>query len=84
MLHEEVRPNFIFYLSGVDIVNTDKLGKLGCSTEGCKQRDWFVLQSCKQHQIPVQVSMRGGYSPDIKVIIAAHGSTYREAQRIFN
>ena len=68
MLIEAVRPNFIFYLSGVDIVSTDKLGKLECSPEGCKQ-----------HQIPVQVSMRGGYSPDIKVIIAAHGNTYREA-----
>lgn len=82
-LIEEVRPEFIFYLSGVDIVSTDKLGRLGCSPEGCKERDRFVLESCKQHQIPVQVSMGGGYSPDIKVIIEAHANTYREAQKIF-
>ena len=83
MLIEEVQPNFIFYLSGVDIVSTDKLGRLGCTPEGCKERDRLILESCKQHQIPVQVSMGGGYSPDIKVIIEAHANTYREAQRIF-
>ncbi|MEM7085626.1 MAG: histone deacetylase [Bacteroidota bacterium] len=83
MLIEEVQPNFIFYLSGVDIVATDKLGRLGCSPEGCKKRDRFVLESCKENKIPVQVSMGGGYSPDIKVIIEAHANTFREAQNIF-
>jgi len=82
-LIEEIQPNFIFYLSGVDIVSTDKLGRLGCSPEGCRERDRFVLESCKQAKIPVQVSMGGGYSPDIKVIIDAHANTYREAQNIF-
>ena len=84
MLIEDVNPEFIFYLSGVDIVSTDKLGRLGCSPEGCKERDRFVLEVCKQHAIPVQVSMGGGYSPDIKVIIEAHANTYREAKRIFD
>ena len=84
MLIEDVKPEFIFYLSGVDIVSTDKLGRLGCSPEGCKERDRFVLALCKQHEIPVQVSMGGGYSPDIKVIIEAHANTFREAKRIFD
>lgn len=76
-------PDFIFYLSGVDILSTDKLGKLGCSVAGCKERDRFVLQTCKDHQIPVGVSMGGGYSPDIKTIIEAHANTYRMAQEIY-
>ena len=79
----EIQPNFIFYLSGVDILATDKLGKLSCTIEGCKERDRFVLQTCKDHQIPVQVSMGGGYSPDIKIIIEAHANTYRVAQHIY-
>ncbi len=76
-------PDFIFYLSGVDILSTDKLGKLGCSVAGCKERDRFVLQTCKDHKIPVEVSMGGGYSPDIKTIIEAHANTYRMAQEIY-
>ncbi|MFO7719378.1 MAG: histone deacetylase, partial [Gillisia sp.] len=76
-------PDFIFYLSGVDILSTDKLGKLGCSVAGCKERDRFVLQTCRDHKIPVQVSMGGGYSPDIKTIIEAHANTYRMALEIY-
>jgi len=82
-LIEQERPDFIFYLSGVDILESDKLGKLGCTIEGCKERDRFVLQTCKDHDIPVQVSMGGGYSPDIKTIIDAHSNTYRMAQKIY-
>jgi len=82
-LIDEQQPDFIFYLSGVDILATDKLGKLGCSVKGCAERDRFVLQSCKDLQIPVMCSMGGGYSPDIKIIVDAHANTFRIAQDIF-
>jgi acetoin utilization deacetylase AcuC-like enzyme len=77
------QPDFIFYLSGVDILGSDKLGKLGCTVQGCKERDRYVLQTCHNHQIPVQCSMGGGYSPDIKIIIDAHANTLRQAQDIY-
>jgi len=83
VLIKEQQPDFIFYLSGVDILASDKLGKLGCTLEGCKERDRFVFETCKQHHIPVQVSMGGGYSPDIKTIIEAHANTYRIAREVF-
>lgn len=82
-LIETQKPDFIYYLCGVDILASDKLGKLGCSIEGCKERDRFVLQTCKDHHIPVMCSMGGGYSPDIKIIVEAHANTFRLAQRIF-
>lgn len=82
-LIDEQKPEFIFYLSGVDILETDKLGRLNCSVEGCKERDRFVLQMCKDLNIPVQVSMGGGYSPEIKTIIEAHANTFRVAQEIY-
>lgn len=83
-LIEEQKPDFIFYLAGVDILASDKLGKLGCSIEGCKKRDEIVFQNCNRYQIPVQVSMGGGYSPEIKTIIEAHTNTYRVAHDIFS
>lgn len=82
-LIKEQQPDFIFYLCGVDILASDKLGKLGCSISGCKERDRFVLQTCYDLQIPVQCSMGGGYSPDIKIIIDAHANTFRVAQEIY-
>jgi acetoin utilization deacetylase AcuC-like enzyme len=81
-LIEEQKPDFIFYLAGVDILASDKLGKLGCSVDGCKKRDAIVFQNCERYQIPVQVSMGGGYSPEIKTIIEAHANTYRVAKDI--
>lgn len=82
-LIETQKPDFIFYLAGVDILASDKLGKLGCTLEGCKKRDEIVFELCSKYQIPVQVSMGGGYSPDIKTIIEAHANTYRVAKNIF-
>ncbi|AWH84561.1 histone deacetylase [Flavobacterium album] len=77
------KPDFIFYLSGVDILATDKLGKLGCTINGCKERDSFVMSLCHKLGIPVQCSMGGGYSPDIKTIIEAHANTYRVAKGLY-
>jgi acetoin utilization deacetylase AcuC-like enzyme len=51
--------------------------------EGCKKRDELVFELCSKHQISVQVSMGGGYSPEIKTIIEAHANTYRAAKDIF-
>lgn len=82
-LIDEQKPDFIFYLSGVDILASDKLGKLGCSINGCKERDEFVLSLCRKLEIPVQCSMGGGYSPDIKAIIEAHANTYRVARHLY-
>lgn len=76
-LYERHQPEFVFYLSGVDVLSTDKLGKLALSKAGCKERDRMVFQFCKDHSLPVQVSMGGGYSPDIRDIVDAHCTTFK-------
>ena len=82
-LIDNLEPDFIFYLSGVDILETDKLGRLSVSMNGCKERDRFVFQQCIEHDIPVAVSMGGGYSPRIAHIVEAHSNTFRLAQDLF-
>ncbi len=77
------KPDFVFYLSGVDVLESDKLGKLAMSKEGCKERDKMVLQFCKDNHLPVQVSMGGGYSPNIKDIVDAHCNTFKIGLDIF-
>ncbi|NOT76153.1 MAG: histone deacetylase [Cyclobacteriaceae bacterium] len=80
---ESIEPDFMFFQSGVDILETDALGKLGITRQGCRQRDRIVLEIAKRNRIPVVATMGGGYSRDFKDIIEAHANTYRLAQEIF-
>lgn len=82
-LMDSVQPDFVFFQSGVDVLATDKLGRLGMTIEGCKERDRQVLQACKINGIPLVASMGGGYSERIAHIVEAHANTYRLAQEIF-
>lgn len=82
-LIDTVKPDFAFYQSGVDILETDKFGKLKISLEGCKQRDRFVFTTLQQNNIPVAVSMGGGYSPDVRTIVEAHCNTFRLAAQLY-
>jgi acetoin utilization deacetylase AcuC-like enzyme len=82
-LIDSINPDFIFYQSGVDILATDKLGKLAITKEGCRERDRLVLSLAKNNRIPLVASMGGGYSPDFRDIIEAHANTFRLAQDMF-
>jgi acetoin utilization deacetylase AcuC-like enzyme len=82
-LAETVQPDFVFYLSGVDVLGTDKLGRLNMSRAGCRERDRIVLDFCHTNRIPVAVSMGGGYSTRLADIVEAHANTFRVAQEVF-
>ena len=82
-LLDQVQPDFLFFQSGVDVLGTDKLGRLNLSIAGCRDRDKVVLQCAKERNIPLVASMGGGYSEDIKIIVEAHANTYRLAQEIY-
>jgi len=84
LVFEQAKPDFVFYLSGVDVLETDKLGKLSLSKSACKERDKIVLELAKAKGLPIQVSMGGGYSTDIKDIVDAHCNTYRLAFDLFS
>ncbi|WP_242921148.1 histone deacetylase family protein [Pontibacter liquoris] len=82
-LLDEQQPEFVFFQSGVDVLATDKLGKLAMSIEGCKERDRTVLELCRRHRLPVTVSMGGGYSKQLAHIVEAHANTFRLAQQVY-
>lgn len=82
-LMHQVQPDFVFYLSGVDVLATDKLGRLSMTRAGCKERDRIVLETMRTAGIPIAVAMGGGYSPQIKDIVEAHCNTFRLAVELF-
>lgn len=82
LLHD-VQPDLVFYLSGVDVLATDKLGRLGLTRDGCKERDRIVLEEVRRRDLPVCVSMGGGYSPQLRDIVEAHCNTFRLAAALW-
>jgi len=80
---ERVNPDFIFYQSGVDILENDKIGKLSVSIKGCAERDRLVFELAHKNNIPVTASMGGGYADNLDDIVEAHCNTYRIAKEIF-
>ncbi len=72
-------PDIVFYQCGVDILETDKLGRLSVSMHGCMERDRLVLERCANLGIPVVCAMGGGYSPDVNTVVQAHVNTFRVA-----
>lgn len=76
-------PDFIIYQSGVDVLKTDKLGRLGLTLQGVKQRDQLVLEYAKSKNAPVMCCMGGGYSSEVSDIVNAHTQVYRLAQDLY-
>jgi acetoin utilization deacetylase AcuC-like enzyme len=75
----QFQPDFVFYQSGVDVLESDKLGRLSLSQKACYQRDSIVFQTVQQLRVPVVTTMGGGYSPQIKDIVNAHSNTFKAA-----
>jgi len=76
-LIEEFGPDIVFYQAGVDILATDKLGKLNISRQGCRERDHLVISEVRRHNLPLVVVMGGGYSDRLSTIVNAHCETYK-------
>lgn len=77
------RPDFVFYLSGVDILSTDRYGRMKITEDGCRRRDELVFDTIRQYHIPCAVAMGGGYSPQLRHIVNAHCNTFKTAAAIF-
>ena len=82
-LSQELSPDIIFYISGVDILDTDKLGRLAVKREDCKKRDEMVFEFSKKCKAPIVTVMGGGYSEKIYDIVEAHCNTFKSMLSLF-
>lgn len=74
-----VEPEIVYFLAGADVHENDKLGRLALSKAGIAARDRLVLQMCRTRQIPVVVTMAGGYGRDIHETVAIQLQTVQIA-----
>ena len=72
-------PDIIFYQAGVDTLHTDSLGRLKMTHEGVMERDRLVIDAALSHEIPIVLTLGGGYSKPIAETVRGHVGTYRVA-----
>jgi len=75
-------PDLVLYQAGVDVLASDQLGRLSLSMKGCKQRDEIVFNTISQLNVPAVLTLGGGYSRDISVIVQAHTNTIATALNV--
>jgi acetoin utilization deacetylase AcuC-like enzyme len=79
----DFQPEIVFYLSGVDALATDVLGRLALTPEGLKARDARVIRFCHANRWPLVITLGGGYSKPIELTAEAHANTFRIAAEIY-
>jgi acetoin utilization deacetylase AcuC-like enzyme len=77
----EQSPDVVFYLSGADPFDDDQLGGLSLSKAGLRERDRIVLQTAREHGVPVVICLAGGYARHLNDTVDIHYATIEEAAR---
>ena len=75
----EFVPELVFYLAGADPFVDDRLGLLSLTKDGLRRRDDLVLRFFRSRNIPVAISMAGGYANEISDIVDIHFATVKIA-----
>ena len=73
------RPDLVFFLSGADPLEADRLGRLSLTHAGLMARDRLVLETLKNLGIAVAIAIGGGYAEPISASVAAYANTFRVA-----
>lgn len=80
---EAFRPDILLYLSGVDPLREDRLGRLALTHEGLAERDRLVFEFCRRRGLPVSIAIGGGYADPIGASVTAYANTFRMAREVF-
>jgi len=77
-------PELIFYQAGVDPLEADRLGRLSLSMDGLARRDRLVIETARNAEIPLALTMGGGYARPIDLTVQAHVQTYRILKSVWH
>jgi len=77
---EKFRPELILYQAGADPYEQDQLGDLKLSLEGLKQRDRLIYSWARERNIPIAVTLGGGYAYNTEDTVTIHVNSCLELQ----
>jgi acetoin utilization deacetylase AcuC-like enzyme len=79
----QFEPDLICYVAGADPFREDQLGGLNLTIEGLKQRDELVFRAARARNIPVMVTLAGGYAIQVEDTVTIHTNTVIAAAEVF-
>ena len=78
-LDSRFKPDCLIFLAGADPHVDDRLGRLNISSEGMRLRDEAVLAYALDRNLPIALSMAGGYGKEIASTVNIHFQTIKTA-----
>lgn len=81
-IFEDFQPDLVFYLAGIDPLESDHFGRLSLTLSGLRERERIVIETVTQKEIPLVLLLSGGYAPTLSQTVEAHAIMYREAVEI--
>ncbi|MEL7834427.1 histone deacetylase [Fodinibius sp. Rm-B-1B1-1] len=81
-IFQDFSPDLVFYLGGIDPLETDHYGRLSLSLNGLKQRDRIVIEKVVGEHLPLVLLLSGGYAPTLKETVLAHALMYKMAKEV--
>ena len=76
-------PDLVIYDAAVDVHRLDKLGLLEMTSEGIEQRDRFVLNHFKNRQVPIAITIGGGYGETDEEVAQRHSIVFKVVKSVF-
>ena len=76
-------PDLVIYVAGADPYEKDRIGGLGLTMEGLRQRDELVLGGCFQKRVPVLTVLAGGYAAEFSDTVGIHLHTALSARQLW-
>jgi acetoin utilization deacetylase AcuC-like enzyme len=81
-IFQQFSPDLVFYLGGIDPLETDHLGRLSLTLNGLKQRDSMVVEKVIGENLPLVLLLSGGYAPTLDQTVYAHAKMYEAAMEL--
>lgn len=76
------QPDLVFYLGGIDPLETDHFGRLSISLPGLQKREELVIRKVTGMDIPIVLLLSGGYAPTLLDTVIAHSQMYQIARKL--
>lgn len=84
VIFDRFEPDLVYYLGGIDPLETDHFGRLSLSLNGLYKRDRLVIEKCYDLKIPITLLLSGGYAPTLQETVKAHALMYQAGLEVWN
>ncbi len=81
-IFDRFTPDLVFYLGGIDPLETDHFGRLSLTLKGLQHRDEIVIRKVLDENAPLVLLLSGGYAPTLKETVLAHALMFKTAMEL--